>query len=242
MSMFPGQFGMTGQYAEPRDPATVRRLAAFFNSVYAWMSVGLAVTAVVAQFVSMQPGLIRALHGPMMLLVIVVQLGLVIAISAGAARMAPAVATVLFMIYAAAMGVTMSLLFTVYPHAILGAALAVTAGTFAVTSFFGFVTKADLSRLGGVLFMALIGLIIASVVNAFVASSALDWGLTYLGVLIFVGLTAYDTQRLKMLALQMDGEGVAMARLSIAGALRLYLDFLNLFIFMLRIMGGNDRR
>jgi hypothetical protein len=230
---------MSGDFVEAHDPAQARRLAAFFNSVYAWMAAGLGVTAVVAKLVSKRLDIVLAMR-PLFIVIVIAQLILVWTLAGTAMRMRPAVASALFLLYAAINGLLFSAIFLVYPPATLGAALAVTAGTFAATSLWGFFTKSDLSRLGSVLFMALIGLIIASVVNIFVASSGLNWLINYAGVLIFVGLTAYDTQRLRKMAISLEADGAVLARVSVVGALTLYLDFINLFLFILRIM-GNER-
>jgi FtsH-binding integral membrane protein len=238
--MFPNSYGMSGDYADSHDPAQARRLAAFFNSVYAWMAAGLGVTAVVAKLVSKRLDIVLAMR-PLFIVIVIAQLILVWTLAGAAMRMRPAVASALFLLYAAINGLLFSAIFLVYPPATLGAALAVTAGTFAATSLWGFFTKSDLSRLGSVLFMALIGLVIASIVNIFVASSGLNWLINYAGVLIFVGLTAYDTQRLRKMAISMEADGAVLARVSVVGALTLYLDFINLFLFILRIM-GNDRQ
>ena len=149
-------------------------------------------------------------------------------------------ATGLFMLYSALNGLTLSAIFVVYTGASLATTFLVCAGMFAAMSIYGFVTKRDLTTMGSLLFMALIGLLIASVVNIFWANSTLYWIITYAGVLIFVGLTAYDTQNLKMIALQTADNPAMAARLAISGALKLYLDFINLFLFLLRTLG--DRR
>ncbi len=146
------------------------------------------------------------------------------------------------MLYAGINGVLLSGILLMYAHATVGAAFLVTAGAFAATSLYGFVTKADLSRWGSILFMALIGLILASVVNFFMASNALMWLINYAGVAIFVGLTAYDTQKLKQIAWQTSGNPALANRLAIVGSLRLYLDFINLFIFSVQILGNNSGR
>lgn len=172
------------------------------------------------------------------MILVIVELALVFTVSGAINRIGTGAATALFMIYAALNGLTLSALFIVYAHASLASAFIVTAGTFAACSLHGFVTKTDLTSLGSFLFMALIGLVIASVVNIFFASSMLYWLITYAGVLIFVGLTAYDTQKLKMIAIQTEGAPELAARLSVVGALSLYLDFINLFLFMLRLMGN----
>jgi uncharacterized protein len=238
MSRFPTPFGAPREfeYDESRvSPSTISR---FFNAVYAWMSAGLALTAVVAWWVSTQPQLVAMIHGPVMFILFLVLIGLVFTVSGAINRISATTATILFMLYAALNGLFLSGIFLVYAHASIAAAFLVTAGTFAVVSLYGFVTKTDLTRLGGILMMALIGLVIASIVNIFFASSALYWAITYIGVLIFVGLTAYDTQKLKMIAVQTESSPELAARLSIVGALALYLDFLNLFLMMLRLMGN----
>jgi FtsH-binding integral membrane protein len=213
----------------------------FFNSVYAWMASGLALTAVVAWWVSTQPQLMMSLYrGGMIWLLVILQLGLVIALSAAITKINSAVATLMFMVYAALNGLTLAALFVIYTRASLAGAFVVTAGTFGAMSLYGFTTRRDLTQYGSLLLMALIGLIIASVVNIFFASSTLYWLVTYAGVLIFVGLTAYDTQKLLQIADQTAHSPEMSARFAIYGALSLYLDFINLFIYMLRIMG--DRR
>ena len=237
MSRYPSPFGVP-QGLDYESGASSSTIARFFNAVYAWMAAGLALTAVVAWWVSTQPQLLAMIHGPVMFILFLVLIGLVITVSGAINRINAATATVLFMLYAALNGLFLSGIFLVYAHASIAAAFLVTAGTFAVVSLYGFVTKTDLTRLGGILMMALIGLVIASIVNIFFASSALYWAITYIGVLIFVGLTAYDTQKLKMIAIQTESSPELAARLSIVGALALYLDFLNLFLMMLRLMGN----
>jgi FtsH-binding integral membrane protein len=217
-------------------------IARFFNSVYAWMAAGLALTAVVAWYVSESPQLLQIAQSPMVFVFLIAEFGLVIAISAGLNRLSSTVATVLFMLYAALNGVTLSLLFLRFAHATLASTFFVTAGAFGITSLYGMVTKRDLTRLGSLFFMALIGIILASVVNIFLLSSTLQWIISYVGVLVFVGLTAFDTQRLKAMAVQLQGNAEASARMSVYGALVLYLDFLNLFLFLLQIFGDNNRR
>ena len=223
--------------------AESRVIASFFNSVYAWMAAGLAMTASVAWWTSTQPQLMQHLlgTGPLIAL-LVVDLALVWVVSAAIRRIGPVVATVLFMLYAAINGLLLSGVALYYAHATVAAAFIVSAGTFAATSVYGFVTKRDLTSIGAYLFMGLIGIIIASVVSFFYHPTWLIVAINYLGVFIFIGLTAYDTQRLKDVALQTANDGRLAARLSISGALMLYLDFLNLFLFILDIMGGNDRR
>lgn len=225
-----------------QSQATERAGSRFMNSVYAWMCAGLALTAVVAWATSQSPSMMKMLFSSGLVWVLIIaQLVLVVVISAAVNRINAVTATGLFLLYAALNGLTLSAIFLLYNLPTLGGAFAVSAGMFGATSLYGYVTKRDLSRLGGFLFMALIGLILASVVNIFVASSALYWLVTYAGVLIFVGLTAYDTQKLKQMGAQVEGNAAMSARMSVVGSLVLYLDFINLFLFMLRIMGGGRR-
>ena len=222
-------------YAGPAVPAVLVR---FFNTVYAWMAVGLGLTALVALWISGRPDLLqRVFNWPVLLGLLVVELLLVGVISMAVRRISATTATVLFAAYAALNGLTLGGLFLVYTKASLASTFFVTAGTFAAMSIFGLVTKRNLTALGSLLFMALIGLILASVVNLFIASSALYWITTYAGVLIFVGLTAYDTQKLKQIAYATSEDPAMASRLAITGALVLYLDFLNLFLFLLRLIG-----
>jgi len=245
MSQYPNPYGYGGApgaeplgYESRTDSVT---LVQFFNSVYAWMASGIALSAVVAWWVSTQPALMAQIfRGPALIVLFIVEIGLVIAIASAINKISAGVATALFMLYSALNGLTLSAIFIVYTGASLVTTFFVCAGMFAAMSIYGFVTKRDLSRMGSILFMALIGLLIATVVNIFWANSTLYWIITYAGVLIFVGLTAYDTQALKEIAIQTAGNPALAARLAISGALKLYLDFINLFLFMLRILG--DRR
>jgi len=212
-------------------------LVAFFNIVYAWMATGLALTAVVAWWVSTQPQLVAQLGMGTFIVLFIIQIGLVVAISAAINKINATVATALFLLYAALNGVTLSGIFLIYSQASLAGAFFVTAGMFGAMSVVGFVLKTDLTRFRNLFMMALIGFVIASVVNFFFANSTMYWIITYAGVVIFTGLTAYDTQRLKQIAYATAGDPRMASRLAISGALSLYLDFLNLFLMMLRIMG-----
>ena len=223
-------------YQSGADTITVAR---FFNAVYAWMAAGLALTAVVAWWVSTRQDIMAQIfRGPVLIILFVVELGLVFTISAAINKIGAAAATGLFLLYSALNGLTLSAIFVVYAHATLASAFVITAGMFAAMSLFGFITRKDLSGLGSILFMALIGLILASIVSLFWRNSMLATIINYAGVLIFVGLTAYDTQKLKYIAASTGNNPALAARLSVNGALMLYLDFLNLFLFLLRIMGN----
>jgi FtsH-binding integral membrane protein len=241
MSQFPHQFGPSGQpqeiqYESRADSTTV---AAFFNAVYAWMAAGLALTAVVAWYVSTQPRIWQQLfNGPTILILFIAQIALVVTISRAINKISTGVATGLFMLYAALNGLMFAAIFLIYARASIAGAFVVSAGIFGAMSLYGFVTRTDLSRMGAILFMALIGLVLASLVNMFWANSTLYWIITYVGVFVFVGLTAYDTQKLRMIAVTTAGDPALSSRLSVTGALTLYLDFINMFMFILRIMGN----
>jgi uncharacterized protein len=222
--------------------AGVGVVASFMNMVYAWMCVGLALTAGVAYWVaSSRPQAVLGLLGGMGWLVLfIVQIGLVFAISHAIHKLTPGVATALFVLYSALNGLWLSVIFLAYAPKAIALAFGSTAGMFAVMSVIGFVTKKDLTRLGSFLFMALIGLVLASLVNWFAKSQVLDYIISYVGVFIFLGLTAYDTQKLKEYAWRTEGDPRMASRMAIVGSLALYLDFLNIFLFLLRIFG--DRR
>jgi FtsH-binding integral membrane protein len=205
---------------------------------YRWMTLGLATTGLVAMLVAHSPALIGALLANRILFYILLfgQLGLVMVFSSMALRVSTAVAAAMFFAYAALTGVTFSILFLVYTASSIGTTFLVTAGGFAGLSFYGSVTKQDLSGIGRFAIFALVGLLLASLLNMFLQSTGIMWLLTYAGVLIFAGLTAYDTQKLK----ELFASGEANANLPLVGALTLYLDFINMFLFLLRILG--DRR
>jgi len=239
--MFGGQFGQS-QRVEPFDYGTQagsRALMSFFNAVYGWMAAGLALTAVVAWWVSAHMAVVQqvfSIHG--MIILFIAQIALVIAISSAVQRINATVATIMFLAYSALMGLTLSYIFLVYTLASVSGAFIASAAMFGAMSLWGMVTQRDLSVMGRVLFMALIGLIVASVINIFLANSAMYWLISYAGVVIFAGLTAYDTQRLRQIGYATAGDPAMAARLSISGALILYLDFINLFLLLLRIMGN----
>ena len=243
MSTFPNQYQPSQPYSldyGQRLDAGV--MARFFNAVYAWMAAGLGLTAVVAYWVSTQPQLMRQLFSTgVMIILFIAELALVYTVARAIRRINATTATILFMIYAALNGLTLSIIVLLYAKAVIASAFVITAGMFGAMSLYGFITRTDLTRLGSLLFMALIGLIIASIVSIFWHPTMLTVLINYLGVAIFVGLTAYDTQRLKTIAMQTGNDGALAARLAISGALALYLDFLNLFLFIVSIL-GNDRR
>jgi len=242
MSSLPNPFNSYGEsrFGDPAQQAVTQAVGRFFNLVYAWMCAGLALTALVAMWVASRPDIVQQV-GKAFFGLIIAELVLVGVISVAVKRISAGVATLLFLVYAALNGLTLAGIFLVFTHAAIGSAFAVTAGMFGAMSLYGFFTRKDLSGLGSLLFMGLVGLIIASVVSIFWHSSALSVLINYIGVAIFVGLTAYDTQRLKVLAIQTAGNGAMAARFAVNGALALYLDFLNMFLFILSIFGDNRR-
>ncbi|WP_127957835.1 Bax inhibitor-1 family protein [Serratia microhaemolytica] len=216
-------------------------LQAFMAQVYGWMSCGLLLTAFVAWYAAGSPQIQYLLLSSKFAFygLIIAQLGLVFVISGMINRLSGAMATSLFMLYSALTGLTLSLLLLIYTGESIASTFIITAGMFGAMSFYGYTTKRDLSGFGSLLFMALIGIVLASLVNLWLQSSALMWAVTYIGVVVFVGLTAYDTQKLKAMGEQLDpADKEGFRKLSIFGALTLYLDFINLFLMLLRIFGN----
>ena len=212
----------------------------FFNAVYAYMCCGLAVTGLVAWYVgTQQEQLVRGLFGGGAgMLFLLASFACVWGIQWAAPRVNPNVGLALFLLYSTFVGLILSTIFIQYELGSVGQVFAITAGTFAGMSLYGYTTKRDLTGIGSVLVMAFWGLLLASVVNFFFANSTLYWIVSYAGVAIFVGLTAYETQKLKEMAYAVQNDGVMAPRLAIIGALTLYLTFVNLFIFMLRVFGS----
>jgi FtsH-binding integral membrane protein len=220
-------------------PAEVARPeSGFLQRVFMWMFIGLLVTGGVAGVIGASDSLLTTITETpgIFLIVIAVQLGLVFFIAARINSISPATATVLFLLYSASVGVTFAFIFELYTAQSIFTTFLITAGMFGALAVWGALTDMDLSRLGAIAFMALIGLILATIVNIFWANETLYWVTTYAGVLIFSALTAYDMQKLTQISrqgLSGDDEG----RATIMGALALYLDFINLFLFLLRIFG-----
>ena len=216
------------------------RVQTYMSHVYGWMTVGLLLTALVAWFASSNMALIELLSKGMWVLLIA-ELALVFVISGMINRLSGAAATTLFMLYSVLNGCTFSIYFKIYTSSSIASVFFITAGMFGALAFYGYTTKRDLSGFGRFLFMGLIGIVIASLVNMFANSDPLMWAVTYIGVFVFAGLTAYDTQKLKELGdgLPQDDQNI-FRRYVIIGALQLYLDFINLFIMLLRIFA--DRR
>ncbi len=210
-----------------------------YNFIYGWMAAGLAVSGLVAWMVAnaVATGSFQLSSGTL-IVCLVAEIALVFALSFAIHKLAPMAAAALFMVYAALNGVTLSILLLVYDIGTIQTAFFATAGTFAAMAVFGTVTKRDLSTLGRVCMMAVIGLIVASLVNVFMRNSGLQAVICYVGVAAFVGLTAYDAQKVRELADAADRlDAPTVARLGILGALQLYLDFINLFIYLVQILG-----
>jgi len=242
MSMYPGS-GAQRRPFELEYGAYDRPMARFFNTVYAWMAVGLAVTAAVAWFVSQSPVALHMVYGggpAVWVVMLLAMFAIAWSVQTAAMRINANVATGLFLLYSALMGALLSSIFIMYKLPTIGAAFVMTGGTFAAMSIYGFVTKRDLTRIGSFLVMAFVGLFIASLVNLFVASNALSWIITYAVLAVFIGITAYETQKLKVLAAQYGDNPAIAPRIAIIGSLLLYIAFINMFLSILRIMG--DRR
>ena len=217
-----------------RGAADVERR--FMAAVYRWMTLGLLVTSGVAFYVATTPAALQAIFGNRMIFwgLVIAQFGLVIALSAAVNKLSAGVAGALFLLYSALTGATISVVLLAYTGASVASAFAVTAGTFLAMSVYGTVTKRDLTSWSTFLFMGLIGIVIASVVNIFTKSGMVSWVISAAAVVVFTGLTAYDTQRLRRMA----AAGVGVAALPVNGALALYLDFINLFLSLLNLFGG----
>lgn len=229
-------------YASPQRPVRAASGAVVSDALwttYRWMTLGLAVTGLVALGVaSSAPAVTFLLTHPFVFFgLFIAQLGLVVSFGAAARRVSTPAVAAMFFAYAALTGVTFSTLFLVYTASSIAAVFFVTAGAFAGLSAVGLFTKSDLSAIGRFAIFALIGLVLASIVNIFLASTGLQWLISFVGVLIFGALTAYDTQKLK----QIFASGEASANMPLVGALTLYLDFVNMFVFLLRLFGGGRR-
>jgi FtsH-binding integral membrane protein len=213
----------------------------YVRSVYNWMGIGLALTGFTAYYVSNSESLLRLVFGnPLLFMVLIIaELGLVFAIAGMVNRMSAGTATALFVIYSALNGVTLSSIFLVYARASIVSTFFICAATFIACSLYGWTTKKDLTSLGGFMMMGLIGIVIASLVNMFVRSSSMSMLISYIGVFVFVGLTAYDTQKIKNMAMTQPAnlDGGVIRKGAILGALSLYLDFINLFLMILNIFG-----
>jgi len=221
-------------------PVAVTVGSSFFPKVYGWMTAGLALTALAAVFTLSSQAMLELIFGNRMVFygLILGELGLVIAMSAAINRISAMTATLMFLAYSALNGITFASIFLVYTSSSIASAFFVASGTFAAMSIYGVVTKRDLTGLGSFMFMGLVGIIIASLVNIFLQNEMIYWVTSYIGVLVFVGLTAYDTQKIKQIGQAGFADSETRHKAAILGALRLYLDFINLFLMLLRVMGS----
>lgn len=230
------------EVARGTDMPVASALPALMRKVYVWMTLALVITGFTAYAVATSPGLLMAIVGNRFVLLglIVAELALVVGISGAINRLSLAVATLMFVLYSVINGATLSVVFLAFTMSSITSVFFITAGTFATMALVGYTTKKDLTSMGRMLFMALIGLVIATVVNMFMRNSGLDMILNYVGVLVFVGLTAYDTQKIKEQLMMADNMGEAAQKMALVGALTLYLDFINLFLYLLRILGKRE--
>ncbi|MDE5687071.1 MAG: Bax inhibitor-1/YccA family protein [Paramuribaculum sp.] len=215
------------------------KVSSVMKKVYVKMFLGLLVTAFVSYFCAGSQAVLTffSQHSALMWVIFLVELGLVFAISGGINKMSSSTATLLFYLFAVVNGLALFPIFIVYTGVSIGKTFFITAGTFGAMSIYGYLTSQDLTKWGSILFMALIGLIICAVVNIFWANSTFEWIISALGVLIFVGLTAWDTQNIKRMAMTAPAESAG--KLATLGALSLYLDFINLFLYLLRFFGNS---
>lgn len=215
---------------------------AVMKNVYLWMCFALAMTGLTAAYVATQPQIWQAIATNQILFwgLMIAEVGLVFYFSARIMKMSLMTAGLVFAAYSILNGVTMSFIFLAYTAESIATTFFITAGTFGAMTIVGYTIKKDLGMMGRILFMALIGVIIASVINMFVGSSSLQFGISILGVLIFTGLTAYDTQKIKMMVMQYgNSQNDQVMKLALLGSLSLYLDFINLFIYLLRFLGNS---
>lgn len=231
----------TGFTINEKERGLTNVFSALMRKVYTWMTLALVITGVTAYGVASSPTLLMSIYSNSAVMwgLIIAEFVLVFAISGAINRLSLSTATLLFIIYSVLNGAMLSSVFVLFTETSIAKVFFITAGTFGAMAFYGYTTKKDLTSIGKILFMALIGLIIATVVNMFLKSSGFDYILSYIGVAIFVGLTAWDSQKIKqMLQTQYDmSEGAQ--KLALLGALTLYLDFINLFLYLLRIFGNN---
>lgn len=230
--------GYAGNSGLP-SPSAV--FASVMARVYGWMTVALMLTAGVAVYTANSMSLLQLIYGSQagIWVLMIAELGIVVTLSAAINRLSPTTAAIMFLVYSALNGLTMATIFYAYEHSTIYQAFFASALTFGGMSLYGYTTKKDLSGLGGILIMSLIGIVIASLVNLFLHSDGLSMILTYVGVFLFVGLTAYDTQKIKLMtqASAATGDSAMVSRVAILGALSLYLDFINLFLYILRLFG-----
>lgn len=236
------EYDAWGAMSTDRELALSAAFPALMRKVYVWMTLALAITALTAYGVASTPALLTAIYTSKVLFwgLIIAELGLVFYVSARIQRLSLSTATLLFILYSIINGATLAFIFALYSTSIIVQTFVVTAGTFGAMAVYGYFTKKDLTSWGRLLLMALIGLIIAGVVNIFLHNSTMDLIISGIGVLVFVGLTAYDSQKIKQMLMVQEDMGETAQKVALMGALSLYLDFINLFLYLLRLF-GRDR-
>jgi len=232
-------YGVVGGRVAERA-AVDEGLRSYMLRVYNYMASGLLLTGIVAYLTASSPAMLNLIYGtPLMWVVFLAPLGLVFFLSARIHKMSATTAQALFWVYAALVGLSIASIFVVYTQESIFRAFFYAAAGFGALSLFGYTTKKDLSGVGSFCFMGLIGIIVASIVNIFIGSSMIQWVVSVIGVLVFAGLTAYDTQTIKEMYYEGDGAAVATKK-SVMGALKLYLDFLNMFLMLLYLFGNRE--
>ena len=229
-------------FSAEEELAVSQAFPVLMRKVYTWMALALVITGFTAYGVATSPGVLQAIYENRFLfwILVIAEFGLVLGVSGAINRISLTTATLMFILYSVINGVLLSYVFVVYTASSVSMVFFITAGTFAAMAFIGYTTKTDLTSMGKFLFMALIGLVIATLVNLFFKSEGMTLILSYVGVLIFVGLTAWDSQKIKQMLLQATDAGEGAQKLALLGALTLYLDFVNLFLYLLRIFGKRN--
>lgn len=227
-----------GKYARSYAPSV--SFPVLMRKVYTWMTLAMVITGITSYGVATSPAILEMIFGNRILFwgLILAEFGLVFGISGMLHKISLMTGTLMFIAYSVINGAMLSTVFLAYTMESIGQVFFITAGTFGAMALIGYTTKTDLTSMGKILFMALIGLVIATVVNIFVGSTGLQSIISYVGVLIFVGLTAYDSQKIKHMLIEQDASDEGAQKLALVGALTLYLDFINLFIYLLRIFGN----
>ncbi len=226
-------------YSYDTSVSTTTVFATLMKKVYVWMTLALTLTGMTAYYVTINEALMFSIFSNQAIFwgLMIAEIAVVLILAAAINKLSFPVAAIMMAAYSILNGVTMSAVFVVYTASSITTTFLVTAGTFAAMALVGYFTKKDLTKMGGILLMALIGLIIASVVNFFLNNSTMDYIISFVGVLIFTGLTAYDSQKIKNLMLQCDAVDANSQKLALLGSLTLYLDFINLFLYLLRFLG-----
>ena len=231
---------MTNVFSRERELEMSTAFPVLMRKVYVWMTMALAITGITAYYVAHSETLMMAIITNRILFwgLLIAEFGLVIGLSAAINKLSLMTATLMFVLYSLVNGVTMSFIFLAYTASSVTSVFLITAGTFAAMAVFGYFTKTDLTSMGKILMMALIGVVIATIVNIFTKSAGLTVILNYIGVLVFVGLTAYDSQKIKQMLQMAPDASEGSQKIALLGAMSLYLDFINLFLYLLRIFGS----